>query len=101
MATLGVETNKVICVVIFGEVVFTHVSKLLNFLLVQAFIVHALARMDGDLDFDIVHNQIQPYMFEPLGSGHDSSDDNSRESDSVTEDGDYDVNQERIGQVDW
>lgn len=72
MATLGVETNKVICDVIFGEVVFTCVSKLLNFLLVRVFIVHALARMDGDLDFDIVHNQIQPYMFEPLGSGHGS-----------------------------
>lgn len=64
------------------------------------FIVHALARMDGELDFDNVNNQIQPYLFEPLASGHDSSD-NSRESDSASEDGDYDVNQERIGQVDW
>ena len=58
--------------------------------------------MDGDLDFNIVHNQIQPYMFEPLASSHNLSDENSRESDS-SEDGDvdYDVNQERIGQVDW
>lgn len=56
--------------------------------------------MDRDLDFDVIHNQIQPYMFEPLASGHDFSDDNSRESDS-SEDGNYDVNQERIGHVDW
>ena len=70
-------------------------------LLVRVLIVHALARMDGELDFDIVNNEVQPYMFEPLASGHDSSDDNSRESDSASEDGDYDVNQERIGQVDW
>ena len=55
--------------------------------------------MDGKLDFDDVNNQIQPYLFEPLAPGHDSSD-YSRESDS-SENGDYDVNQERIGQVDW
>ena len=65
------------------------------------FFVHVLARMDGELDFDNVHNQIQPYLFEPLASGHDSSDNNSRESDSASEDGDYDTNQERIVQVDW
>lgn len=70
------------------------------FLLVRVLIVHLLARMDRDLDFDVIHNQIQPYMFEPLASGHDFSDDNSRESDS-SEDGNYDVNQERIGHVDW
>ena len=57
--------------------------------------------MDGELDFDNVHNQIQPYLFEPLASGHDSSDNNSRELDSASEDGDYDTNQERIVQVDW
>ena len=56
--------------------------------------------MDEDLNFDNVHNQIQPYLFEPLASGHDLSDDSSRESDSASEHGDYDVNQERIGQVD-
>ena len=57
--------------------------------------------MDGELDFDNEHNQIHPYLFEPLASGHDSSDNNSRESDSASEDGDYDANQERIVQVDW
>ena len=49
-----------------------------------------------------IHNQ--PYLFEPLASGHDSSDNNSREStDSASEDGGSDhvnVNQEQIGQVD-
>ena len=35
-----------------------------------------------------ITSQIQPYLFEPLASGHDSSDSNSRESDLVSEDGD-------------
>ena len=56
--------------------------------------------MEGELDFDNVHDQIQPYLFEPQASGHDSSDNNSRELDLASKDGDYDVNQERIGQVD-
>lgn len=64
------------------------------------FIVHALVRRDGELDFDDVNNQIEPYLFETLASGHDSSD-NSGESDSASENGDYDVNQERIAQLDW
>ena len=62
--------------------------------------VHALARMDEEVEFDHSNSQIQPYLFEPLASGHDSSD-NSGELDSASEDGDYDVNQERVGQVDW
>ena len=57
--------------------------------------------MNGELDFDNANSQIQPYLFEPLKSGHDSSDNNSRKSDSASEGGDYDVNQERTGKVDW
>ena len=56
--------------------------------------------MDGELDFDNVHNQMQPYLFEPLASGHDSRDNNSRGSNSASEDGDSDdvnVNQEQMG----
>lgn len=69
------------------------------FLLLQVFIIHALARMEGELDFDNIHDQIQPYLFEPQASGHNSRDNNSRELDLASKDGDYDVNQERIGQV--
>ena len=52
------------------------------------FIVHPLARMEGELDFDNVHDQIQPYLFEPQASGHNSSDNNSRELDLASKDGD-------------
>ena len=103
MAALGVETKKSYFVTLYLASLYTRgkfgISSVIC-LLLRVFIVHALARMDEDLDFDNVHNQIQPYLFEPLASGHDSSDDNSRESDSAFEHGDYDVNQERIGQVD-
>ena len=47
----------------------------------------------GKPNFDNVHNLIRPSLFEPLTSGHDSSDNYSRESDSASEDVDYDVNQ--------
>ena len=57
--------------------------------------------MDEELNFNNVHNQIQPYLFEPLASGHDSSDNNSRELGSASQDGDYNVDQECLGQVDW
>ena len=70
-------------------------------LLLRVFIVYALARMDEELNFNNVHNQIQPYLFEPLASGHDSSDNNSRELGSASQDGDYNVDQECLGQVDW
>lgn len=70
------------------------------FLFVRVLIVYLLARMDRDFYFDVIYNQIQFYMFELLVLGYDFSDDNFRELDS-SEDGNYDVNQERIGYVDW
>lgn len=57
--------------------------------------------MDGELDFQNVNNQIQPYLFEALASGHYSSDNYFRESESASDNGDHSVNQEQIGQVDW
>ena len=47
------------------------------------FIVHVLARMDGEFDFEYVDNQIQAYQFERLASGQDASHNNSRESESA------------------
>ena len=58
MAALRVETNKVICDILFGEVVFAPAGNSVcfsNFLLaVRVFIVHVLVRIDGELVFDIV-----------------------------------------------
>lgn len=44
--------------------------------------------MDGELDFQNVNNQIQPYLFEALASGHYSSDNYFRESESASDNGD-------------
>ena len=38
-------------------------------------------------------------LFEPMASGYNSSNNNSKELDSASEDGDCDVNQERINEL--
>ena len=73
MAARGREWKriKVICDVMFENSLKEFNISSVICLLLRVFIVHVLARME--LDFGNVHNQIQPYLFEPLASGHDSS----------------------------
>ena len=52
------------------------------------------------IDISFEYNKIQPYQFEPLASENHLSDSESS-NDEDEQDGVYDINDERIGQVDW
>lgn len=105
MAALGVETNKGFFVKSYLVSLYTR-RKLSIYLHQFASSFERLSSTRWrewmeNLTSTIPQPETALYLFEPMASGHDSRDNNSRESDSASEDGNCDVNQELIGQADW